>query len=663
MDYTYSLKVVISAVDRASRTINRINSFISNMVRRLTRIPVVGPAIERLSSVFGRFGGVLKKVGEIAGGVFGALMAFEALRRVEDAVRRCIETFSKFEWTMKQVTLAGASSLEVVEGLNRELVNLARTVGREVGVGASQAAEALLALVKAGFSGAEAAEALRAALNMMLITGVSAEEASELLVQALAAFGLSAKDATKVVDALTAADLASIASARDLGIALGYCGAMAHTFGMSVEDALTAVAILTDRIGSAEKAGRYFDALLRDLIDKSDRLGVSVYEADGSMRPFAEIIADVAARLAGMTDEERAAYLETVGFTAQSMRAILTLAGLGETAEEVMTVWSSYREQIGRTGLAQAMAEKQMDTLKGALMKMRAAFQDAAITIGRACAPAMSKFADSLGEVGAFIANALGPPLGWLLDKIAGLFKWLVKLGQAVMERVRPHLQELSATVSGLVAPVDEAAEAFGRDESIIGALADIIASVLIPGIKLLTMVLEAAKPVADGLAVAIDALRTAVDAVAGPIGKMRQAWENALNKMKEVYDATIGPILDKIEGFCDSVAGFFEKLREKLVGGSVWPETWDEILKVTEEGVEEVNKAVEKGLGGLEAAFRPDVQVAPRLIAPSFGPIIVNVHGVVREEADIARLARAIEDRVAYRLWLRAREVSVLWT
>ena len=173
----YTVRVVIRAVDRASRTVDRINRVIQAMVNRFTRLPIVGGVIQRLSGLFGRFGGILRRIGNIAGGVLAALLAFEALRRVENAVRRCLETFSQFEWTMKQVTLAGASSLEAVEGLNQELVNLARTVGREVGVGASQAAEALLALVKAGFSGAEAAEALRAALNMMVITGVSAEEA------------------------------------------------------------------------------------------------------------------------------------------------------------------------------------------------------------------------------------------------------------------------------------------------------------------------------------------------------------------------------------------------------------------------------------------------------------------------------------------------------
>ena len=487
--------------------------------------------------------------------MFGALIAFEGLRRVEDAVRRCIDTFSEFEWTMRQVTLAGAESIDAVQGLNEELTQLARTVGREVGVGASQAAEALLALVKAGFSGAEAAEALRAALNMMVITGVSAEEASQLLVQALAAFGLSAEDATRVVDALTAADLASIASARDLGIALGYCGAMAHTFGMSVEDALTAVAILTDRIGSAEKAGRYFDALLRDLIDKSDRLGVSVYEADGSMRPFAEIIADVAARLAGMTDEERAAYLETVGFTAQSMRAILTLAGLGDTAEEVMQVWSSYREQIGRTGLAQTMAEKQMGTFRGAVMRLRAAFQEASITIGQAMAPAL--------------------------------------------QRLLPPLEELIVNVAELLAPA-------------LRLIANIIAAIVVP---------------------ALNALNTALD-------RLQEA----------------------VKWFSENVVGFFQDLYEKLVGGSIWLETWGRIVEAAEEGVRSVHETVERGLGRFETAFMPNVHVAPRLIAPTF-TVNVQVHGVVREEADIARLARAIEDRVAYRLWLRAREVGVLWT
>ena len=584
MSYTYNLKVVVSAVDRASRTINRINSFISNMLDRLKRIPLVGPAIDRLTGVFGRLGSVLGRVGDIAGGAFAALMAFEGLRRVEDVVRRCIEAFSEFEWTMKQVTLAGASSLKAVEGLNQELVNLARTVGREVGVGASQAAEALLALVKAGFSGAEAAEALRAALNMMVITGVSAEEASQLLVQALAAFSLSARDATRVVDALTAADLASIASARDLGIALGYCGAMAHTFGMSVEDALTAVAILTDRIGSAEKAGRYFDALLRDLIDKSDKLGVSVYEADGSMRPFAEIIADTSARLAGMTDEERAAYLETVGFTAQSARAILTLAGLGDTAEDVLAVWSSYREQIGRTGLAQQMAEKQMDTFRGAMMRLKAAFQDASITIGQAMTPALEK---------------LMPPLEGLITNIAEL-----------------------------LAPV-------------LGGLANFLATVLVP---------------------VLNALNATLDWMQNVVAGAGEAWKAMCEAIRGWWDTYVAPIADAVDGFCYAVASAFKALHETLVGGSIWPETWDEILRVTERGVEEVHRAVERGLGGLETAFRPNVQVAPRLIAPTF-TVNVQVHGVVREEADIARLARAIEDRVAYRLWLRAREVGVLWT
>jgi len=237
------------------------------------------------------------------------------------------------------------------------------------------------------------------------------------------------------------------------------------------------------------------------------------------------------------------------------MRALLTLAGLGDTAEEVMQVWSSYREQIGQTGLSQQMAEQQMNTLKGATMRLRAAFQEVSITIGQAMAPALEK---------------LLPPLGELIVNIAELLAPALRL------------------------------------------IANIIAAIVTP---------------------ALNALNTALD-------RLQEA----------------------VEWFSQNVVGFFQDLYEKLVGSSIWLETWDRIVAAAEEGVRSVHETIEAGLGRFEAAFRPNVQVAPRLIAPTF-TVNVQVHGVVREEADIARLARAIEDRVAYRLWLRAREVSMLWT
>ena len=47
--------------------------------------------------------------------------------------------------------------------------------------------------------------------------------------------------------------------------------------------------------------------------------------------------------------------------------------------------------------------------------------------------------------------KAAKPPLRWMRGKMAGLSAWFVKLREAVMERLRPYLQELSAAASALI--------------------------------------------------------------------------------------------------------------------------------------------------------------------------------------------------------------------
>ena len=255
-------------------------------------------------------------------------------------------------------------------------------------------------------------------------------------------------------------------------------------------------------------------------------------------------------------------------------------------------------------------------------------------------------------------------PIGWLIDKISGLLDWLQQLGQAVMERLQPHLQELSKAFSDLIAPIDEATTSFGQDQTVINTLADLIAAVLIPSIKTLTMTLEASKPIIDLIAAAIEALHTAIDAIAKPIDKMYTAWENALNKMKEVYDNTIGPILDKIEGFCESIGEFFEKLREKLVGGSIWTDTWRQIGRVTEWRTMSAMQTISHFTSTVSETFRRiqpievsaktgrlEVAETSRRVATFPRPVNVYMtfeNVVLSEELDFERFLDEVSSRVA---------------
>ena len=139
------------------------------------RVQILVEAVDRASATFvqvGRSAGLLQRalgglsgVARMAAGYLTGMLAYQALGAVEEACRGSIEAFMDFEAQMARVVAASGAVGVQAEALSVQLGELARTVGVELGVGANRAAEALLALVKAGFSGAEAGEALRAALR------------------------------------------------------------------------------------------------------------------------------------------------------------------------------------------------------------------------------------------------------------------------------------------------------------------------------------------------------------------------------------------------------------------------------------------------------------------------------------------------------------------
>ena len=533
------VQILIEAVDRASATFQQVG---------------------RNAGLLGRAFNRLGRVAEFAAGYLTGMLAYRALGAVEEACRGSIEAFTDFEARMQRVVAASGVTGVAAEALGARLSELARTVGVELGVGANRAAEALLALVKAGFTGEEAAQALRGALQMMIIGEIGAAQASEMLVQALAAFGLEASEAQRVVDALTAADLASIASLDDLGIALGYAAGSAHSFGLSLEDTLATISCLTDRIGSAEKAGRYLDALFRELRTKGDKLGVSLYNLDGSLRPLPDIIADLNEKLAGLSVEERNAALKAMGFSAQASRAILALIQMGENAEEVRAEWNRYREAIGEAGLAQEMAERQLGTLRGALMRMRASLENAAITMGSAFAPALEAGANAVAAMAQPMANVLAPAISWVVDKLVGLWNWLSKVLNMALKPLQPLIEELGKAWAEFVAVLDEALGALGRDEEAMRGTAEVIRAILEPTLRLLIAVIK-------GLTAIIQTLRA--------------AWESDFMAIRTTttafWTATREIILALSWWFTEGLPDSLETLRD------VWSRGWETIKYITE--------------------------------------------------------------------------------
>ena len=102
---------------------------------------------------------------------------------------------------------------------------------------------------------------------------------------------------------------ASLASVADLAAAMGTIGPTAAQFGFSLQDTNTALAILSTRGIKGAEAGTALKSMLNNLMSTTpgttkalNELGVSIYNADGTMRQLPQIIGDLSQALYGLNE-------------------------------------------------------------------------------------------------------------------------------------------------------------------------------------------------------------------------------------------------------------------------------------------------------------------------------------------------------------------------
>ena len=273
----HNIRIIVQTVDEASKKLKKVASGIENLSDKL---------------------GGLKDVAKIAAGVMIGEVAHDALGALTKAGGEASKGFMEYEQTLTKIVSATSAVGEEALKLKEKLaaVSEAQT---DLGFTAADSAKALEALVKAGLSGSEAAEALRSALSLARLEGISTEEAAGLLVQTLTMFHLSAEDSAKAMDSLSKAADAGIDTAEGYAKGLANCGAAAANMGLSLDETLAALVELDKTYGDATVSGTYLNAMFKDLIKKSDELGISLYNADGSMRSLDDIVGQIRSKVQG----------------------------------------------------------------------------------------------------------------------------------------------------------------------------------------------------------------------------------------------------------------------------------------------------------------------------------------------------------------------------
>jgi len=346
-----------------------------------------------------------------------------------------IKTASGFEQSMANTASVAGATTEELERMTKA----ARDMGEQSVYSASQAADAQYYLASAGMKVNEIIGALEGTMALAAATQSDLAFTSEAVAATLSQYNLEAEEASRVANVFAAAISGSQATMEKLKTSMSYVGPVAKSLGMTLEDTTGILMNLYNAGYDGSKAGTAlrmaFAKLLaptKDTAETMDKLKVSITDSSGEMRPFKDIIDDLATK--GMTAADSMKIFGT-----RAGPTMMALISQGEGAIQKMT------DAVTNTTKATDMAATQIDTFQGQMKLLKSAFEEFQITLVQDLMPALRPFIEQVTE-------AITKTSDWIKEN-PELTATLVKITAAVgalMAVVGPLLLLLPSIVSGL---------------------------------------------------------------------------------------------------------------------------------------------------------------------------------------------------------------------
>ena len=283
---------------------------------------------------------------------------------------------AEFEQSLNTMQVVSGATAQEMAALQQEALRL----GAETAFSAGEAAQGMLELAKAGLSTEQVMAAIGGTLDLAAAGGLGVAQAAEIAANAVNTFGLEASDTTRVADILAAAANASSVEVTDMAQGMQMAGAVFASNKVPIEDLSTAIAILGNNGIKGSDAGTSLKTMLMRLTAPTKEatgvmrsLGIQVYNADGSMRAFEDIVGQLESSTSGLTDEQRNLALTTL-FGADAIRAANVLIAEGSTA------YAAMKNQVTEAGAAGLVADSKLKGLAGAIEYAKGSIESALIT-------------------------------------------------------------------------------------------------------------------------------------------------------------------------------------------------------------------------------------------------------------------------------------------
>lgn len=379
-----------------------------------------------------------------------------------------VASFAEVDKTMQLTNKTMGNSVEQAQSLNKAMKDAAANST----FGMKDAATATLNFARAGLDAEQAAAALAPAMNLAAGEGGNLDTVSGGLVATINGFHGSFKDARHYADVFAAACNNSALDVDSLSHAMSVAAPIFSAAGYEVKDAALYMGVMADNGIEADKAANSLKTGLARLIspakdgaEKMAALGISVTNADGSMKDSITIQKELHDAFSKLSESEQIAAASAI-FGKNQMAPWLAL--INTAPVKVGALDASLASCAGTT---KEMSEAMMSGFGGSIEKLKSSIDVLVTSIGEALAPHLQtvitfiqglvdKFnaltpaqQETIVKIGAIVA-AIGPVLaiggrlitgiGSVISLLTGPVGIVVAIG-AVVAAIVTHWDEIKA--------------------------------------------------------------------------------------------------------------------------------------------------------------------------------------------------------------------------
>ena len=269
--------------------------------------------------------------------------------------------FGEFQMNLnKAAVVAGGTSKNI-----NELADVANRMGAELPISANEAAQAMIEMAQNGADLNKIKTQFPAIAQAATAAGSDLTTTAGVVQQAMNVWGDSIGSSEQAAAILTQNANISNASIETMKQGLSNVASSSKLLGVNMTDASTAIGLITNTGMSAAQASQDLNHAMLKMAaptengaKEMERLGLSFTDAAGNMKPFKQILEEVAEKTKNMSQAEKTATLKNL-FDTSGMQAINPLldAVMNKT-DDATKSWEAATNALNGVSGSQADAAK-----------------------------------------------------------------------------------------------------------------------------------------------------------------------------------------------------------------------------------------------------------------------------------------------------------------